>query len=103
MMAHFKCYMEPLPFPHRLKTHKTLIYDGDISLSYLLLISQMCRMFVYMTEPRRMISNNHGGISTSLRVDSDEPVQSPSKLGNTKWCTVSSLTHIEYSTDMQRL
>ena len=50
-----------------------------------------------------MISNNHGGILTSLRVESDEPVQSPSKLGNTKWCTVSSLTHIEYSTDMQRL
>ena len=32
-------------------------------------------------------------------VDSDEPVQSPFKLRNSKWCSVSSLTIIEYSSD----
>ena len=32
-------------------------------------------------------------------VDSDEPVQSPFKLRNSKWCSVSSLTLIEYSSD----
>ena len=32
-------------------------------------------------------------------VDSDEPVQPPLKLRNSKWCSVSSLTVIEYSSD----
>ena len=32
-------------------------------------------------------------------VDSDEPLQPPFKLGNSKWCSVSSLTIIEYSSD----
>ena len=32
-------------------------------------------------------------------VDSDEPLQPPFKLGNPKWCSVSSLTFIEYSSD----
>ena len=32
-------------------------------------------------------------------VDSDEPLQPPFKLRNTKWCLVSSLTLIEYSSD----
>ena len=41
------------------------------------------------------------GILTS--VDSDEPVQPPVKLRNSKCCTVSSLTLIEYSSDRQRL
>ena len=41
------------------------------------------------------------GILTS--VDSDEPVQSPLKRRNSKWCSVSSLTVIEYSSDKQRL
>ena len=41
------------------------------------------------------------GILTS--VDSDEPVQSPFKLRNSKWCSVSCLTLIEYSSDLQRL
>ena len=30
-------------------------------------------------------------------VDSDEPVQPPFKLRNSKWCSVSSITIIEYS------
>ena len=34
------------------------------------------------------------GILTS--VDSDEPVQPPFKLRNFKWCSISSLTLIEY-------
>ena len=37
------------------------------------------------------------GILTS--VDSDEPVQPPIKLRNSKWCSVSSLTFVEYSSD----
>ena len=40
------------------------------------------------------------GILTS--VDSDESVQ-PFKLRNSKWCSVSSLTLIEYSSNKQRL
>ena len=36
-------------------------------------------------------------------VDSDEPVWSPLKLRNSKWCSVSSSTVIEYSSDKQRL
>ena len=32
-------------------------------------------------------------------VDSDESVQPPFKLRNSKWCSVSSLTVIEYSSD----
>ena len=41
------------------------------------------------------------GILTS--VDSHKPVQPPFKRRNTKWCSVSSLTLIEYSGDKQRL
>ena len=41
------------------------------------------------------------GILTS--VDSDEPVQPPFKLWNSKWCAVSSLTVIVYWSDKQRL
>ena len=37
------------------------------------------------------------------RVDSDKPVQHFLKLRNSKWCSVSSLTLIEYSSDKQRL
>ena len=32
-------------------------------------------------------------------VDSDEPLQPPSKLRNSKWCSVSSLIIIEYLSD----
>ena len=35
-------------------------------------------------------------------VGSNEPVQPPFKLRNSKWCSVSSLTLIEYSSDWQR-
>ena len=36
-------------------------------------------------------------------VYSDEPVQPPFKIRNSKWCSVSSLTLIEYASDKQRL
>ena len=36
-------------------------------------------------------------------VDSDEPVQPPLKLRSSKWCSESSLTVVEYSSDWQRL
>ena len=35
--------------------------------------------------------------------NSDEPVQPPFKLRNSKWCSVCSLTVLEYSSDWQRL
>ena len=38
-----------------------------------------------------------------ISVDSDQPVQPPFKLRNSKCCLVSSLTVIEYSSDLQRL
>ena len=41
------------------------------------------------------------GILTS--VDSDKPVQPPFKLRNSKWCSISSLTFIEYFSNKQRL
>ena len=41
------------------------------------------------------------GILTSI--DSDAPVQLPFKLRNSKRCSVSSLTLMEYSSDKQRL
>ena len=41
------------------------------------------------------------GILTN--VDSDEPVQPPGKLRKSTWCSVSSLTLVEYSNDSQRL
>ena len=40
---------------------------------------------------------------TLTSVDSDEPLQPPFRLRNLKWCSVSSLTLIEYSSDKQRL
>ena len=48
-------------------------------------------------EPWHVISNN------VAFVDSDEPVAHPFKLRHSKWCSVSSLTLIEYSSDQQRL
>ena len=36
-------------------------------------------------------------------VDSNEPVLHPLKRRNSKWCSVSSLTVLEYSSDKQRL
>ena len=36
-------------------------------------------------------------------VDSDKPVQPPFKLRNPKWCSVSNLTVVQYSSDKQRL
>ena len=36
-------------------------------------------------------------------IDSDEPVQPPFKLRNSKWCSVSSITVIGYSSDKKRL
>ena len=41
------------------------------------------------------------GILTSA--DSDQPVRPTFKLRNSKWCSVSILTFIEYSSDQQRL
>ena len=38
-----------------------------------------------------------------ISVESDEPLQPPFKLRNSKWCSVSNLTIIEYSSNYQRL
>ena len=47
----------------------------------------------HLFEPWHEISNN------LTSVDSDGPLQPPFKLSNSKWCSVSSLTIIEYSSD----
>ena len=47
-------------------------------------------------EPLHVISNNCGILTSA---DSDEPVQPPFKLRNSKLCSVSSITLIEYSSD----
>ena len=47
------------------------------------------------------ICDFQGGVLTS--VDSDEPMQPPFKLRNSKLCSVSSLTVIEFLSDKQRL
>ena len=49
-------------------------------------------------EPRHVISNNVV-FDKSLSVDSDEPVQPPVKLRNSKCCSVSISTVREYSSD----
>ena len=53
--------------------------------------------FISNNEPRHEISNN------LTSVDADEPLRPPFRLRNSKWCSVSSLTIIEYSNDKQRL
>ena len=69
-------------------------------------VSTVVKVFLQQTERNILIlSRKHNwamtcdfqqrGILTS--VDSDEPVQPPFKLRNSKWCSVSSLTLIEYS------
>ena len=46
------------------------------------------------------MSNN---VAFLTSVDSDEPVQPSAKLRNSKFCSVSNLTVIEYSSDLLRL
>ena len=60
-------------------------------------------MLVLLCSANRTVTGDlqQCGILTS--VDSDEPVQHPFKLRNSKCCSVSSLTDIEYSSDLQRL
>ena len=47
-------------------------------------------------EPVHEISNN---VAFLTSVDSDEPLHSHFKPRNSKWCSVGSLTIIEYSSD----
>ena len=49
-----------------------------------------------INEPVHEISNN---VTFLTCVDSDESLQPPFKLRNSKWCSVSSLTIIEYASD----
>ena len=60
-----------------------------------------CEYFrlLLLYEPRHEISN----FDILISVDLDEPQQPPFKLSNSKWCSVSSLTIIEYLSDQQRL
>ena len=76
-----------------------LLFNGNVlirSNNVIVMFNNM-RLKKNMTEPRHEISNNLAS------VDSDEPLQPPFKLRNSKWCSVSSLTIIEYSSDQQRL
>ena len=54
-------------------------------------------IFELMTISAEALDFQQFDILTS--VDSDEPVQPPFKLRNSKWCSVSSLINIEYSSD----
>ena len=67
----------------------------------LVCLSTMCSFFKAILLWASTCDFQQCGISTS--VDSDEPVQPPFKLRNSKWYSVSSLTLIEYSSDWQRL
>ena len=60
----------------------------------------MSRLFTKLHEPWHVLSEQFDILS---REDLDEPVQPPVKLRNSKWCSVSSLTIIEYLSDLQRL
>ena len=50
----------------------------------------------HIIEPQHVISNN---VAFFTSVDSDEPVQPPFKLVNSKCCLVSSLTFIGFSSN----
>ena len=63
---------------------------------------------VYTESFKKRTDNVHQDMSRDMRfpkcgvltsVDSDEPVQPSVKRRNSKWCSVSSLTVIEYSSD----
>ena len=64
------------------------------------LILDLVRIFnpypVHLIEPQRDFQQC--GILAC--VDSDEPVQPPFKLRNSKWCSISSLIFKEYSSDL---
>ena len=64
-------------------------------------IKTPCEYFrlLLLYEPRHEISN----FDILISVDLDEPQQPPFKLRNSKWCSVSSLTIIEYLSHQQRL
>ena len=51
-------------------------------------------LLMELNEPRHEISNKCGILTY---IDSDEPVQPPFKLRNSKWCLASSLTVIEWT------
>ena len=73
---------------------------GDIGLSVIYVSKQQplnCTSFLNTTtnEPVHVVSNN---VVFDMR-DSDKPRQPPFKLRNSKWCSVSSLTITEYSSD----
>ena len=80
-----------------------------LSCGYLRIVSLLCgatvrlrHLLVILTFMWAMTCDfQHCGILTS--VDSDEPVQPPFRRRNSKWCSVSSLTVIKYSSDKQRL
>ena len=67
-------------------------------------LGQSClQPFINRQQVQRVKTMSHGmRFSTMWHltcVDSDEPLQPPFKLRNSKWCSVSSLTIIEYSSD----
>ena len=67
------------------------------------------KTYVVVNQKNRLSSfenaKHHWAIAYAILicVDSDEPLQPPFKLRNSKWCSVNSLTLIEYSSDYQRL
>ena len=57
----------------------------------------------YLYEPWHVFLTNCQQCGILTCVDLGEPVQPPFKLRNSKWCSVSSYTVIEYSSNWQRL
>ena len=57
------------------------------------------RLFLVHTTKKLAVACDFQQCGILISVDSDKPVQPPFKLRNSEWCSVSSLTIIEYSSD----
>ena len=86
---------------HCWKSHVTAqIYYANVSINHFYMWLLFC-ICMDVTNGASAWDFQQFGVLTC--VDSDEPLQPPFKLRNSKWCSVSSLTLIEYSMDKQRL
>ena len=73
----------------------------DLSLASVKRVRFKTEVTHHLNHRTHFVVQQQCGILTS--VDSDEPLQPPFKLRNSKWCSVRSVTIIEYSSDQQRL
>ena len=90
--------LDPPPVAIRNDKNKIVIESPNISTSESCLnVGEECKPVESTSIWAVICDFQECGILTS--VDSDEPVQPPFKLRHSKWCSVSSLTLIEYSSD----